>query len=91
MLERLAEARQRALDERDRAVTQVEATRRDLAHRLRDARRADARGAILTQWKQTMSGPEWDVEDYEWRRGGAVRFLFMTRVRARLTAHVTEV
>ena len=40
--------------------------RRDLAHRLKEARRCDARDAILTQWKQTMSGPEWEASDYEW-------------------------
>jgi hypothetical protein len=55
MVERLAEARERSLDERERAVAQVAGTRRDLAHRLKDARRADARRAVLTQWKQTMS------------------------------------
>ena len=64
---RLSEARERAMDERERSIAQVEATRRDLALRLREARRADDRAAVLAQWKQTMSGPEWDAEDYEWR------------------------
>jgi hypothetical protein len=38
----------------------------NLRRYMKEARRCDARDAILTQWKQTMSGPEWEASDYEW-------------------------
>ena len=65
--ERLAAATELAAEETGRVVAQVESQRRDLAQRLRCARRADARENILSAWRQQNSGYEWDVEDYEWR------------------------
>ena len=65
--ERLAAATELAAEETGRVVAQVESQRRDLAQRLRVARRADARENILSAWRQQNSGYEWDVEDYEWR------------------------
>ena len=56
-----------AAEETGRVVAQVESQRRDLAQRLRVARRADARENIPSAWRQQNSGYEWDVEDYEWR------------------------
>ena len=41
--------------------------RRDLALRLRKARREDRNQETINQWKQTLGGPDWDVEDYAWR------------------------
>lgn len=56
------------LDEhRDRMVAEVRFQRRDLVLKLRDARAEENRRAVLNQFKQGMSAPEWDVEDYEWR------------------------
>ena len=67
MRERLEEARAAAMDERERLVAEALAARRDLAYRLREARAQDRRTEMENQWKQTMSGPDWDAEDYEWR------------------------
>lgn len=35
--------------------------------RLRGARSHDHRQAELQQWKQSMSAPPWEYEDWEWR------------------------
>ena len=48
-------------------MAQELAKRRAFAARLRAARRADDREATLARWRQTMSGPEWGVEDQYWR------------------------
>ena len=40
--------------------------RRDLALRLRDARRADRRLETVAQLKQAMTAPDWEIDDYEW-------------------------
>jgi len=34
---------------------------------LRKARREDRNQETINQWKQTLGGPDWDVEDYAWR------------------------
>ena len=65
--ERYEAAEYEASDLRARAAAQVAATRRDLASRLRDARRADARADVEAGWRQTMRGPDWDASDLEWR------------------------
>ena len=65
--ERYEAAEYEASDLRARAAAQVAATRRDLASRLRDARRADARADAEARWRQTMRGPDWDASDLEWR------------------------
>ena len=67
VLELLAVARAESEDARGRLVAQELTKRRALAARLRAARRADDRENTLARWRQTMSGPEWDVEDHEWR------------------------
>ena len=40
--------------------------RRDLAQRLRDARRADRRLETVAQYKQAMTAPDWEMDDYDW-------------------------
>ena len=65
--ERYEAAEYEASDLRARAAAQVAATRRDLATRLRLARRADARAEAESRWRQTMRGPDWDARDLEWR------------------------
>ena len=67
MKERLEVARERHEDERERLLAETKATRRDFALKLRDARAQDRRTEMENQWKQTLGGPEWDMEDYEWR------------------------
>ena len=67
VLELLAVAQAESEDARGRLVAQELSKRRALAARLRAARRADDRENTLARWRQTMSGPEWDVEDHEWR------------------------
>jgi predicted RNA methylase len=67
VLELLAVAQAESEDARGRMVAHELSRRRAFASRLRAARRADDREATLMRWKQTMSGPEWDVEDQEWR------------------------
>ncbi len=48
------------------ACMQVAMTRRDLALRLRDARRADRRLETVAQYKQAMTAPDWEMDDYDW-------------------------
>ena len=67
VLELLAVAQAESEDARGRMVAHELSKRRAFASRLRAARRADDREATLMRWRQTMSGPEWDVEDQEWR------------------------
>jgi predicted RNA methylase len=67
VLELLAVAQAESEDARGRMVAHELSRRRAFASRLRAARRADDREATLMRWKQTMSGPDWDVEDQEWR------------------------
>ena len=40
--------------------------RRRLVLRLRAARQADQRLAMLNQFKQSMAAPDWELEDLEW-------------------------
>eukprot|EP00887_Chlorella_sp_A99_P004798 scaffold4.g4798.t1 len=41
--------------------------RRDVVLKLRAARREDQKLAMLNQFKQSMVGPDWELEDLEWR------------------------
>ena len=83
VLELLAVAQAESEDARGRVVAQELAKRRAFAARLRAARRADDREATLARWRQTMSGPEWDVEDQDWRPTFApnARLSFLNRRR----------
>ena len=65
--ERLDVAKERYEEERSRVAADVKAARRDFALQLRDARAEDRRTEMENQWKQSLSGPDWEVEDYEWR------------------------
>jgi len=65
--ERLEIARERYEDERERMSAETKAARRDFALKLRDARADDRKTEMENQWKQTLGGPEWDLDDYEWR------------------------
>ena len=65
--ERLAAARGMYEEERKRKEREERSLRRDLALRLRKARREDRNQETINQWKQTLGGPDWDVEDYAWR------------------------
>jgi len=67
MKERLEEAEVLYEDERERVVAETRAARRNLAYKLRQARAEDRRTETLNSWKQAMSGPDWELEDYEWR------------------------
>mmetsp|Transcript_10017 Transcript_10017/g.37155 ORF Transcript_10017/g.37155 Transcript_10017/m.37155 type:complete len:1193 (+) Transcript_10017:197-3775(+) len=67
VLELLAIAKCESEDARSRLGAHETGRRKDLASRLREARRADDREATLARWRQTMSGPEWDVDENEWR------------------------
>lgn len=40
--------------------------RRSLVLKLRAARRDDQRLAMLNQFKQSMTAPDWELEDLEW-------------------------
>ena len=83
VLELLAVAQAESEDARGRVVAQELAKRRAFAARLRAARHADDREATLARWRQTMSGPEWDVEDQDWRPTFApnARLSFLNRRR----------
>jgi stress-induced-phosphoprotein 1 len=66
MAARLAQARARQGEE-DAARRAAAATeRRGLMLRLRAARREDQKLAMLNQFKQSMSAPDWELEDLEW-------------------------
>ena len=67
MKERLDEATELFEEEASAPFAETKAARRDLAYKLRQARTNDRRQEMENQWKQTMSGPDWDLEDYEWR------------------------
>ena len=67
ILERLEFAKKMYEDERKRKEKSAKSARRDLALELRKARRADRDQETINQWKQTLGGPDWGVEDYAWR------------------------
>ena len=52
----------------ERAARQAQAAteRHALVLKLRAARRADQQLAMLNQFKQSMVGPDWELEDLEW-------------------------
>lgn len=63
---KLAVARGRARAESAARRAQADTERRGVVTRLRAARRADQRLAMLNQFKQSMVGPDWELEDLEW-------------------------
>ena len=85
---RLAHASHRACALLDRVASSVASKRRDLAVRLRTARRNDERHAIETQWRQTMQGPaDYDATAYEWRP----TFLPLMRTRVRCARRLSRI
>lgn len=63
---RLQTARKRVSDG-DAARRAVAASeRRSLVLKLREARHADQRLLMLNQFKQSMTAPDWELEDLEW-------------------------
>lgn len=65
--DRLSEAKSR-LDQDNRMFKAVRSTElRSIVLKLRAARRGDQRLAMLNQIKQSMAGPDWDLEDLDWR------------------------
>lgn len=63
---KLAVARGRVAAEAAARRAQADTERRGVVARLRAARRADQRLAMLNQFKQSMVGPDWELEDLEW-------------------------
>lgn len=66
MAAKLSDAHARA--ERELAARRAQAgtERRDIVLKLRQARREDQKLAMLNQFKQSMVGPDWELEDLEW-------------------------
>jgi hypothetical protein len=65
--QKLAEARERLAREGAARKAQTAAECRSLVLNLRAARAADRRLAMLNQFKQSMVGPEWELDDLDWR------------------------
>ena len=63
---KLAAARGRLEAEAAARRAQADTERRGVVARLRAARRADQQLAMLNQFKQSMVGPDWELEDLEW-------------------------
>ena len=61
------EAGEEARRQRREARAQVGSARRDLVQKLRAARQEDQVALMTNQFKQSMSAPDWDMDDYEWR------------------------
>eukprot|EP00854_Cymbomonas_tetramitiformis_P027859 gene27859-34418_t len=61
------EQREHRAEEEQAAQLQTKMQRRGIVLKLREARRSDNREIMLTQWRQSMTGPDWEAEDYEWR------------------------
>ncbi|KAL4447971.1 hypothetical protein ABPG75_005190 [Micractinium tetrahymenae] len=64
---KLGAARARVDAETAARAAQAACERRGIAAKLRAARRADQQLAQLNQFKQSMVGPDWELEDLEWR------------------------
>ncbi|KAK3268307.1 hypothetical protein CYMTET_23179 [Cymbomonas tetramitiformis] len=60
-------AKEHRAEEEQAAQLQTKMQRRGIVLKLREARRSDNREIMLTQWRQSMTGPDWEAEDYEWR------------------------
>ncbi len=63
---KLAEARERAQQEASARRAQAATERRALVFKLRAARKEDRRLAALNQYKQSMTAPDWELDDLEW-------------------------
>ena len=59
----------RLLVDRDREATNAAAAveRHNLVAKLRNARHEDQKLSMLNQFKQSMTAPDWELEDLEWR------------------------
>ncbi|GAB4824134.1 hypothetical protein N2152v2_011180 [Parachlorella kessleri] len=64
---KLAEAREHAQQEASARRAQAATERRALVFKLRAARKEDRRLAALNQYKQSMTAPDWELDDLEWR------------------------
>ncbi|KAK9863045.1 hypothetical protein WJX84_000363 [Apatococcus fuscideae] len=67
MADKLEFARQESTSEQAAEKAFKAMHRRDLVLKLREARRQDLQLTMLNQFKQSMAGPDWELEDYEWR------------------------
>ena len=66
MAAKLEQARQRAGAEAAARRAQADTERRGVVAQLRAARRQDQQLAMLNQFKQSMVGPDWELDDLEW-------------------------
>ena len=66
MAAKAAQAERRAAADVAARRAQADTERRGVVARLRAARRQDTQLAMLNQFKQSMTGPDWEVEDLEW-------------------------
>jgi hypothetical protein len=66
MAAKQAHAAQREHAEVAARGAQADTERRGIVAQMRAARRKDAQQGMLNQFKQSMVGPEWEVEDLEW-------------------------
>eukprot|EP00210_Caulerpa_lentillifera_P001723 g1655.t1 len=50
-----------------RLQSQLAMFRRDAIFRLKRSRQAEAKEALIAQYKESMTCPNWELEEYEWR------------------------
>lgn len=60
------ESKKRANEEHKAKEAYRATERRRLVLRLRAARQADQRQSMLNQFRQSMTAPDWELEDLEW-------------------------
>jgi stress-induced-phosphoprotein 1 len=70
MAAKQGEAAQRARAEAAARRAQAGTERRGIVAQMRAARRQDAQQAMINQFKQAMTAPDWEVEDLEWWAAG---------------------
>jgi tetratricopeptide (TPR) repeat protein len=63
---RLREAKARADEAKSARLAAAATERRRLVLQLRAARQADQRLVMMNQFKQSMTAPDWELEDLEW-------------------------
>ena len=87
-------ANKRHRKEAKRLISEVRTQRKDLVLALREARRDDTKLLMMNQYKQAMSSPDWDVEDFDWRPTFLPR-MRQTKIDADITkqtkAHITSI
>lgn len=64
--QKLAEAQERLEEEENARKSIRSAELRSVALKLRAARREDQKQAMLNQIKQSMVGPDWELDDLDW-------------------------